>query len=97
MLLQGWGIDTGTIIEEGSVAGDWIVEPYKAQSDIAVNAYMQPGDVFALGGINNGNSEFCRDGYNFPGIYQLDVQFLNKETDCYNFTNPWREETTTNG
>ncbi len=38
VLLHGWGINTGTIIEEGAVAGNWIIDnsPYAINGDITL-------------------------------------------------------------
>ncbi len=68
---------------------DWLVEPYIAQMDLSVNAIIQPGDVFTMGGINRSECDWPE----YPGATQLDVQFWNGgQTDCDNWVNQWGEE-----
>ena len=71
---------------------DWMVNtPYLAQYDIAVNAIIQPGDVFVLGAVNNDNGNTCATDWSNPALTQLDVQFNNKVTSCNTWVNQWGE------
>ncbi len=65
---------------------DWLVQPYIAESDIAVNALVQPGDVFCWGVIN-ADWATNEPGYSWPPLTQLDVQFNNDGK----WKNPWNE------
>ncbi|HKJ80330.1 MAG TPA: hypothetical protein VKA10_12375, partial [Prolixibacteraceae bacterium] len=38
--------------------GEWVVDPYIAEIDLATNATVQPGDVFAMGSINRAECEW---------------------------------------
>lgn len=72
--------------------GDWAIEQYIAQVDLAVNAMVQPGDVFVLGATPNIHNAYCNNAdYNWPVLTQVDVQFANAE-GCYTITNQWGEE-----
>ncbi len=74
----------------------WAVQPYLAQRDISVNSIVMPGDVFVLGAVNKANrDDYCRDNYNWPGYYQVDVNFQSGTFgDCYVIENQWGEEVT---
>ncbi len=75
-----------------STEAEWAIQPYIAQSDLAVNYWVAPGDVFVLGATPKGHSGFCNEGYAWPAVTQVDVQFMNADADCYTIQNPWGEE-----
>ena len=66
---------------------DWVVEPYLAEADLAVNAVVLPGDVFAMGSINRAECDWPE----YPATTQLDVSFRPFASDCYTWENQWRE------
>jgi hypothetical protein len=73
-------------------AADWAIEQYIAQQDLAVNSLVYPGDVFVLGATPKGHTGFCNDGYAWPAVTEVDVQFMNADAICYTIQNPWGEE-----
>lgn len=70
---------------------DWVIQPYIATYDVSVNSIVQPGDVFVLGATPKGNTGFCGEGYSWPAVTQVDVQFMNADAICYTIQNPWGE------
>lgn len=68
--------------------GEWIVDPYVAQVDLATNAQVPPGDVFTMGSVNRGECDWPE----YPATNQLDVSFTPFESDCYTWENQWNEE-----
>ena len=77
---------------------DWMVNtPYITQSDISVNAIVQPGDVFVLGAVGNENGDMCNAVWSNPLKTQLDVQFMNKVTPCNTYINQWGENVAGDG
>jgi hypothetical protein len=66
---------------------DWLVQPYIAIPDIAVNSVVQPGDVFCWGVISKDDAARAVPGYVWPPDVELDIQF-NKEGK---WNNPWNE------
>ena len=73
---------------------DWVVEPYVAELDLSVNSVVSPGDVFVLGATRGA---ICREGYDWIVITEVDVEFMNNETDCHTFKNQWGEEVSGRG
>lgn len=77
----------------------WAVTPGRVETDLAIDPIVPPGDVFAMGYINN--SGHARFGYldNFPnwtwGGYFVDINFSYDEGDrglnMYDLQNPWGE------
>lgn len=76
--------------------GDWVVQPYIAEQDLSVNAIVQPGDVFSMGAVG-GEWANCIEGYEWPPLTQLDVQFFNTVGGCHTFVNQWHEEVAGDG
>jgi hypothetical protein len=68
---------------------DWDVNgPFIAEDEISVNQLVLPGDVFVMGAISYTECDWPE----YPAYTQLDVQFANKTTSCYNWVNQWGEE-----
>ena len=72
----------------------WAVTPGILVQDLKVNAIVQPGDVFSMGGIQDwgyARGQIGLDNWQVPK--QLDVQFINKDE----FTNTWNEPINVDG
>ena len=73
---------------------DWQVTPGRLQQspDLAVNALVQPGDVFLMGEIFNDKHVLEEDGYAGDGVWdipgKLEVQFRNQEAKFNTYSNP---------
>jgi len=76
----------------------WSAQQYFALPDLSVNKMLEPGDVFVLGNVMNGNGSADQD-WNWPGYYQTDVQFnsFSSTNGKYVISNQWGEECDENG
>lgn len=75
---------------------EWRTTPAILEQDLAVNPYVEPGDVFCMGAIMR--DDFVPEWYypEWPVPKNLDIQFNNFEGQR-NYTNPWGEEVSGNG
>ena len=74
-------------------ATEWSVQPYIAQTDIAVNALVEPGDVFCMGLVKKAECDWPT----YPLTSQFDVQFWDFSSPCYTWKNQWGETVAENG
>jgi hypothetical protein len=74
----------------------WIVDPYKAELDLSVDALVYPGEVFVMAAINNENAPMCRPDWTNPAK-NANVQFYTRETLCNSWENQWGEEINNDG
>ncbi len=76
--------------------GSWVVDPYKAELDLSVDAMVYPGEVFVMAAINNENAPMCSPDWTNPAK-NANVQFYTRETSCNFWENQWGEEIDNNG
>jgi hypothetical protein len=77
---------------------EWAITPGILVQDLGVNPIVQPGDVFAFGGIWTDGHAFPSwlPNFKWPVPEQLDVQF-NNYNGIKTYTNPWGERISGNG
>ncbi len=76
----------------------WAITPGILEQDLSVNPFVQPGDVFVLGGIWADGSAHpdWLPNFRWPVPDQLDVQFNNYD-GVRTYRNPWGEPISSNG
>ena len=83
----------------------WQVTPGVVEPDLGINPIIQPGDVFAMGYINQSAHRVHTYVANYPqwtwGGYRVDINFSNFPNDVglnlYSLQNPWGESPTRTG
>lgn len=78
----------------------WAVTPAILESDLSVNAIVEPGDVFVIGSIVRDRFtwyDYMDQDYVWPVPQQVDVQFSNFVGDYGTYKNHWNEEVGNNG
>ncbi len=83
----------------------WQVTPATVEPDLNINSIVQPGDVFAMGYINQSAENRFSYIVNYPqwtwGGYKVDINFSNVPGDPglnrYNLQNPWGENPSRDG